>query len=170
LSDEQAAAFGRFVGEPSQNDLERFFYLDDADQELIRRRRGEHSRLGVGVQVGTARFLGTFLADPLDVPWSVVDYVAAQLGIADPSVAKRYTERVETANTHAREIRAFTRHRINLEKITTHWDDMTRVAASLVTGSVRAYDLLRMLTRDNGSPSPLGAAVIEYGRIAKTLH
>lgn len=107
LSDEQAAAFGRFVGEPSQNDLERFFYLDDADQELIRRRRGEHSRLGVGVQVGTARFLGTFLADPLDVPWSVVDYVAAQLGIADPSVAKRYTERVETANTHAREIRAF---------------------------------------------------------------
>lgn len=62
------------------------------------------------------------------------------------------------------------RHKINLEKITTHWEDMTRVAASLVTGSVRAYDLLRMLTRDNGSPASLGAALIEYGRIAKTLH
>ena len=97
LSDDQAAAFGRFVGEPSQNDLERFFHLDDADQELIRRRRGEHSRIGFAVQVGTARFLGALLADPLDVPWTVVDYVAAQLGIADPSVVKRYTERVETA-------------------------------------------------------------------------
>lgn len=106
LSDALAAAFGRFVGEPSQNDLERFFYLDDADQELIRRRRGQHSRLGFALQIGTARFLGALLADPLDVPWSVVDYVAAQLGIADPSVVKRYTERVETANAHAREIRA----------------------------------------------------------------
>lgn len=106
LSDEQAAGFGRFVGEPSREDLERFFYLDDADQELIGRRRGEHSQLGFAVQVGTTRFLGTFLADPLDVPWSVVDCVAAQLGIADPSVVKHYTERVETANAHAREIRA----------------------------------------------------------------
>ena len=106
LSDAQAAAFGRFVGEPSQNDLERFFYLDDTDQELIRRRRGEHSRLGFAVQVGTVRFLGALLADPLDVPLSVVDYVAAQLRVAGPSVVKRHTERVETANAHAREIRA----------------------------------------------------------------
>lgn len=47
---------------------------------------------------------------------------------------------------------------------------MTRVAASLATGTVRAYDTLRILTRDNGSRSPLGAAIVEYGRIAKTLH
>jgi hypothetical protein len=106
LSDDRAAGFGRFVGELSRDDLERFFYLDDADQELIVRRRGVHSRLGFAVQVGTVRFLGAFLSDPLDVPWSVVDYIAAQLGIADPSVVKHYTERVETANTHAREIRA----------------------------------------------------------------
>lgn len=106
LSDEQAAGFGRFVGEPSQVDLARFFYLDDVDQSLIAGRRGEHNRLGLAVQIGTARFLGTFLADPLDVPWCIVDYLAAQLGIPDPSVVKRYTERVETANAHAREIRA----------------------------------------------------------------
>ncbi|GAA1892253.1 hypothetical protein GCM10009715_42250 [Paeniglutamicibacter psychrophenolicus] len=98
MSDAQVAAFGRFVGEPSQNYLELFFYLDDTDQELIRRRRGERSRMGFAVQVGTARFLGALLSDPLDVPWSVVDYVAAQLGGADPSVVKRYTVRVETSN------------------------------------------------------------------------
>jgi len=46
---------------------------------------------------------------------------------------------------------------------------MLRVAGSLVTDTVRAYDLLRMLGRD-GRPSPLGQAFTEYGRIAKTLH
>ena len=61
------------------------------------------------------------------------------------------------------------RNRINLSKIAAHWDDMTRVAASLATGTVRAYDLLRMLSRD-GSPSPLGAAIAEYGRMDKTVH
>ena len=61
------------------------------------------------------------------------------------------------------------RHRVSLAKIRAHWDDMTRVAGSLVTSQVRAYDLLRMLSRD-GHPSALGQAFAEYGRIAKTLH
>ena len=51
----------------------------------------------------------------------------------------------------------------------THWPDMLRVAGSLVTGQVRAYDLLRMFGRE-GRPTPLGTAFAEYGRIAKTLH
>jgi TnpA family transposase len=46
---------------------------------------------------------------------------------------------------------------------------MLRVAGSLVTGQVRAYDLLRMFGRE-GRPTPLGQAFMEYGRIAKTLH
>jgi TnpA family transposase len=44
---------------------------------------------------------------------------------------------------------------------------MLRVAGSLVTNQVHAYDLLRMFGRD-GRPTPLGAASAEYGRIAKT--
>jgi TnpA family transposase len=44
-----------------------------------------------------------------------------------------------------------------------------RVAGSLVTSQVRAYDLLRMFGRE-GQPTPLGQAFAEYGRIAKTLH
>ncbi|MEW2354271.1 Tn3 family transposase [Spirillospora sp. NPDC029432] len=46
---------------------------------------------------------------------------------------------------------------------------MTRVTGSLVTNQVRAYDLLRMFSR-NGRPTPLGQAFAEYGRIDKTLH
>lgn len=37
------------------------------------------------------------------------------------------------------------------------------------TGVVRAYDVIRMLSRD-GRPTPLGDAIAHYGRIAKSLH
>jgi hypothetical protein len=46
---------------------------------------------------------------------------------------------------------------------------MLRIAGSLHTGTVHAYDLLRMLSRD-GKPGRLGQAFEHYGRIAKTLH
>nr|WP_324611413.1 DUF4158 domain-containing protein [Streptomyces sp. NRRL F-5755] len=39
------------------------------------------------------------------MPWSVVAYVAEHLGVEDPSVVKRYTERQMTAYEHAWEIR-----------------------------------------------------------------
>ena len=58
------------------------------------------------------------------------------------------------------------RNKVNLGKVITHWPDMLRVAGSLVTGQVRAYDLLRMFGRE-GRPTPLGQAFAEYGRIAK---
>jgi TnpA family transposase len=60
-------------------------------------------------------------------------------------------------------------NKVNVDRIVTHWPDMLRVAVSLITNQVRAYDLLRMLTRD-GHPTPVGQALAEYGRIAKTLH
>lgn len=64
---------------------------------------------------------------------------------------------------------AIARNKINRNKIHTQWADMTRVAGSLVTNQVRAYDLLRMFAR-GGRPAPLGQAFAEYGRIDKTLH
>jgi len=53
----------------------------------------------------TVRYVGRFLEDPLDVPWPVVEYVASQLGIADASCVKRYTDRPMTAYEHAWQIR-----------------------------------------------------------------
>src|SRR5262245_5321220 len=53
----------------------------------------------------SVRWLGTFLEDPLDVPGEVLDFVAGQLGIADPSVVKQYAERVKTKSDHQQEIR-----------------------------------------------------------------
>jgi hypothetical protein len=35
LSDEQAEAYGTFAEEPTRPELERFFFLDDVDRDLI---------------------------------------------------------------------------------------------------------------------------------------
>ena len=63
-------------------------------------------------------------------------------------------------------LEALAHNRVNLKKIETWWPDMLRVAGSLVTNQMRAYDLLRMFGRE-GHPTPLGQAFAEYGRIAK---
>ncbi|WP_455430232.1 DUF4158 domain-containing protein [Nonomuraea jabiensis] len=47
------------------------------------------------------RYKGLFLEDPLAVPWPVVDYLAEQLGIGDPSQVKKYAVRAQTAYDHA---------------------------------------------------------------------
>jgi hypothetical protein len=106
LTDEQASAYGRFAGPPSQADLERFLYLDDVDRALVAKRRGDHNRLGFGLQLVTVRFLGTFLADPVDVPTVVLDFVAGQAAVADASVVKGYLERRPTRFEHQAEIAA----------------------------------------------------------------
>jgi hypothetical protein len=76
LSDDQVAAYCRFAGPPERAELERFFFLDDADRALVARRRGDQNRLGFSLQLGTVRFIGLFPADPLDVPAVVADYLA----------------------------------------------------------------------------------------------
>ena len=104
LADDEAAAYGRYAGAPSQADLERVFFLEE-DRALVDRRRGEHMKLGFALQLVTVRWLGTFLEDPLEVPGAVLDFVARQLGVADPSQVKRYTERRKTRFDHQWEIR-----------------------------------------------------------------
>jgi len=52
----------------------------------------------------TVRYLGWFLTDPLEVPIEVLDLVAGQLGIADASCVKRYTDREKTRLDHVWEI------------------------------------------------------------------
>ncbi len=106
LTDDEAAAYGRYAGAPSREELNRMFFLDDADRTLVAKRRGDHTRLGFALQLTTVRSLGTFLPDPLDVPTVVLERLAGQLGIADPSCVKRYTERRTTPFEHREEIKA----------------------------------------------------------------
>lgn len=61
------------------------------------------------------------------------------------------------------------RGRIDLARIERQWEDILRIIGSIHTGAVRAYDVIRMLSRD-GRPTPLGDAIAHYGRISKSLH
>nr|WP_239009101.1 MULTISPECIES: DUF4158 domain-containing protein [Streptomyces] len=104
LTDEQAARYGSFHEAPSRAELERYFFLDDADREAVQAKRRSHNRLGYTVQLTSVRFLGRFMPDPRQVPAEVAEYLAGQLEIEDASCLKLYGERDGTARTHAGEI------------------------------------------------------------------
>ena len=90
LTSEQRANYGRYVGDPNTDELTRYFHLDDADHAVIGVKRGDHNRLGFALQLATARFLGTFLEDPLEVPSVVMQTLARQLHVANLDDLPRY--------------------------------------------------------------------------------
>ena len=105
LTADQERRYGGYAGEPSSEQLARYFHLDDADRELVAAKRWDHMRLGYAAQLGTVRFLGTFLDDPTAVPAGVAADLARQLGVTDPRCLARYREG-GVRWQHAREIRS----------------------------------------------------------------
>ncbi len=100
----QRESYGRYVISPTPDELARFFHISEDDLALIIRCRGNHNRLGFAIQLFSLRFLGTFLADPLNVPHSVLQTLAKQLAITEWDNLKKY--RIgEQRWEHATEIR-----------------------------------------------------------------
>lgn len=62
------------------------------------------NRLGFAVQLGTVRFLGTFLARPTDVPQVVASRLADELGLGDAGRLDDYAKREPTHRERAGEI------------------------------------------------------------------
>ena len=104
LSPEQRANYGRYVGDPNADDLTRYFHLDEADHAVIGVKRGDYNRLGFALQLTTARFLGTFLEDPVEVPGVVLKTLARQLRIVNLDRLSDY-RRAAQRWEHAAEIR-----------------------------------------------------------------
>jgi TnpA family transposase len=105
LTPEQKASYASFSGEPTMVELARYFHLDETDKDFIGKRRGERNRLGVGIQLGCVRFLGTFLSDLNQVPHCVQWFVARQISLADISPLESYSSRETTKREHAALIR-----------------------------------------------------------------
>src|SRR5665648_787685 len=104
LTNQQYENYGRYTTAPSPHDLDKYFHLDDADLALIAKKRGKHNRLGFAVQLGTVRYLGTFLTDPMDVPALVLLTLAKQLRIESLEGVLTYSVS-EQRWEHAAEIR-----------------------------------------------------------------
>ncbi len=104
LSADVLARYGRFAGEPDAAQLAAYFHLTDADLVLIDAQSTPANRLGLGLQLGCGRFLGTFVTDLATVPPGVVAYVARQIGADEASVVKGYG-RGGTATRHRQLIR-----------------------------------------------------------------
>jgi TnpA family transposase len=110
LSQDQQHRYGRYTEAPSPFQLARYFHFDDRDRQLIGQHRRDSNRLGFAIQLGTVRFLGTFLPEPTDVPANVITNVANQLDIPDTTCLADYRLR-ETHWDHAAEItRAYGYH------------------------------------------------------------
>jgi TnpA family transposase len=67
------------------------------------------------------------------------------------------------------ELNALARQRVNLDKVTPHWDDVLRLIGSLKLGRVPAMGIMRTLQVDD-HPTRLAQAIAEIGRIDKTIH
>ncbi|MCB5194997.1 Tn3 family transposase [Deefgea salmonis] len=92
LTQEQRDGFGQYVGSPSREELERYFYLSDEDREVIQKLRGDHSRLGYAILLSTVRFIGGFPDKPMTVPLEVQHVLMRQLSIAEPDCLLRYSD------------------------------------------------------------------------------
>jgi TnpA family transposase len=60
-------------------------------------------------------------------------------------------------------------HRVKLQRIAPHWDDMLRLGGSLLQGRVPATGIMRTL-QIGDNPTRLAQGIAEFGRIDKTLH
>ncbi|MBL7478731.1 Tn3 family transposase [Legionella bononiensis] len=105
LTDEQYQSYAKYPETLTQDQLDKYFYLDDKDKELIKACRRDYNKLGYAIQLTTVRFLGTFLANPIDVPNQVVHYIAKQLAIELPVVLASYMDRKATRLDHCGEIK-----------------------------------------------------------------
>lgn len=66
-------------------------------------------------------------------------------------------------------LNALARQRVNLDRVTPHWDDVLRLIGSLKFGLVPAMGIMRTLQVDE-RPTRLAQAIAEIGRIDKTIH
>ena len=105
LSPAQRDSYGRYAGDPSPDDLARYFHLDDADRGAIAEKRGDHNRLGFALQLTTVRFLGTFLEQPTEVPVAVLHTLRKQLALDGSADLVGYSQ-AEQRWAHAEQIRA----------------------------------------------------------------
>ncbi|MET9083226.1 DUF4158 domain-containing protein [Streptomyces sp. NPDC004237] len=92
---------GTFTQVTDDGQLAGYFLLDSDARRRAMACRGARLQLGYAVQLGTIRFLGTFLDNPEDALAEVMEYVADQLGHPASVLAGYGTERTRWDHQNA---------------------------------------------------------------------
>jgi hypothetical protein len=103
FTDAERERLNRFPRDVSPADLLAFFTLSDDELELIGDRRGDHNRLGFGLQLKTLPYLGFVPDDLASAPPRVVSYLALQLSVSTDAL-QQYGDREHTRTDHLQEI------------------------------------------------------------------
>lgn len=100
----------QLLGIPTErDDLARLYTFEPTDIDLIRLRREDRNRLGIGLQLALFRHPGATLAQVLNrvprLPEELLSFLSEQLGIPAEAIAD-YATREQTMTDHARELAA----------------------------------------------------------------
>jgi TnpA family transposase len=100
----------QLLGIPTErDDLARLYTFEPMDIDLIRLRREDRNRLGIGLQLALFRHPGTTLAQLLNrvtgLPEELLSFIAEQLGMPAEAI-EDYAAREQTMTDHARELAA----------------------------------------------------------------
>jgi TnpA family transposase len=94
----------RLPGEIDDDTLRKYFTLTKEDLEQVDQCRGSTNRLGFAIQLCTLRWHGYFLPDTREIPASVVEMIASQLGLL-PIAPHDYPQNEKTRFEHLERIR-----------------------------------------------------------------
>jgi TnpA family transposase len=100
LTQEQKKNYRKFPEVLNDNQISKYFTLDNLDLEFVHKRRGNANRFGVALQLTCVRFLGTFLSDLSEIPDTVKEFVADQLSIGNITIIELYSKRETTKREH----------------------------------------------------------------------
>jgi TnpA family transposase len=106
LSKAERERLQSFPAEITPDELITFYTLSTDDLALVRKRSGDHNRLGFALQLGTLRYLSFIPDDFPEIPKVVINYVAEQLNVY-PEVLSAYGERPQTRTNQLQEIQNY---------------------------------------------------------------
>lgn len=112
LSDQERDRYQSIPSNLAQEDLIRHCFLSAADHQLISGLRRDHNRLGFALQLTIIRLMNHIPQEWYKkLPANLINYVAAQLSIDDPTILNNYGSREKTISEHLYTVLSYLKRR-----------------------------------------------------------
>jgi len=125
-------------------ELIRLYTLTKSDPAFVRQHRGQHTRLGIAVQMSYLQYPGRVLGEKEKPSERLLNFVATQLGIA-PDAWTQYAARDETRREHLAELFP----RLGLEQFATaHYRSLAAWLEPTALQTTRGMVLARAIVEE----------------------